>query len=64
MEDGRPGTFDVFAPSGTLVATLTVAVPVLRFRIRGRHLVAVSETPIGEPVVRVYEIGPPDGGPP
>lgn len=53
---GQPGFFDVFSPEGELALTIQLDVPLHRFRIRGDRIVIASETPIGEPVVRVYSI--------
>lgn len=54
--DGEQAVVDVFSPAGTLLATLTFPHPVRGVRVAGDRAALLSETPLGEPLVRVYRI--------
>ncbi len=56
VEDGSPAVLDVFGPEGSFIRSIALGVPATAIRIRGAKLVVASETSIGEPVVRIYEI--------
>lgn len=58
VAEGQSGFFDIFAQDGQLLRTIELDVPFSMFRIRGDRLAVASETPLGEPVVRLYSIDP------
>lgn len=58
VAENQNGFFDVFGPDGRFQGSVILTVPFSGFRIRGSRLVLASETALGEPAVRVYEIGP------
>ncbi|MDH5643275.1 MAG: 6-bladed beta-propeller [Gemmatimonadota bacterium] len=54
--EGDGGSLDVFTPSGEYSHSIALGVPIKHIRIRGNYLVVATETPVGEPVVRLYRI--------
>lgn len=56
VPEEEPTVFYLFDSSGRYLTSVKAEVHLTGFKIRGRHLLAIAETPIGEPIVRVYEI--------
>ncbi len=54
--DGAPSAFDLFNPDGDFLGSIPVQSHVSGMRIKGMRLLAISETAIGEPVVRMFQI--------
>ena len=56
VPEEEPTVFYLFDSGGRYLTSVRAEAHLTGFKVRGRHLLAIGETPIGEPIVRVYEI--------
>lgn len=56
VAEGASSVFYLFDPGGEFLSSIEVKDYLTGFKIRGRNLLAISETAVGEPIVRVFEI--------